>query len=343
VLSYNQKQSNTHQNIREATAVISGIPTDRAALRPLVGDLRQLASVRRIVLDDGAERGVRALAFSPGGGLDFWVLSDRPMDIGPLWFQGMQLGWQAPTGFTSAALLNRLDDGGRGVERLFSGLLMTCGLEHLRQPEGGVLHGHLPMTPANVTAYGEDWDACDNQDRPEPVLFCEGEITQARVNGEALRLHRRIEALIGTAKLRIVDRVENLGPAPQPFGLMHHVNFGFPLVCDGTRLALDGETLLALDPQPSAPPLTCREVQPGWRRCTIDAPLADRRLTVTLGFDGEVQGFLQLWHNLAAGTRVIAMEPCTSGRMADGRMSADPVLEAGESRIARLELSCVLD
>jgi hypothetical protein len=169
------------------------------------------------------------------------------------------------------------------------------------------------------------------------------------VNGEALRLHRRIEAPIGTAMLRIIDRVENLGPAAQPFGLMHHVNFGFPTVRDGTRVVLDdGTTLLALDPQPSAPSLTCREVAPGWRRCTIDAPLpdrrlADRRLAVTLGFDAGVQGYLQLWHNLAAGTRVIAMEPCTSGRTAAGTISADPVLEAGASCVARVELCCALD
>ncbi len=43
-------------------------------LRAKVGDLRQFASVRRITLDDGVEQGVRALAFSSGGGLDFWVL-----------------------------------------------------------------------------------------------------------------------------------------------------------------------------------------------------------------------------------------------------------------------------
>ncbi len=47
-------------------------------LRPRVGDLRQSASVRRIALDDGAERGVRALAFSTGGGLDF-LGAGRPL------------------------------------------------------------------------------------------------------------------------------------------------------------------------------------------------------------------------------------------------------------------------
>ena len=51
------------------------------ALRSLVGSLRQYASVRRIVLDDGGERGVRALAFTTGGGLDFWAMADRALDI----------------------------------------------------------------------------------------------------------------------------------------------------------------------------------------------------------------------------------------------------------------------
>jgi len=80
---------------------ISGVPNDRATLRPLVGDLRQVASVRRIVLDDGPERGVRALAFSTGGGPGF-LGARRPLaGYRAAWFQGMQLGWQAPTGFAS--------------------------------------------------------------------------------------------------------------------------------------------------------------------------------------------------------------------------------------------------
>lgn len=36
-----------------------------------VADLHQLASVRRITLDEGPERGVRALSFDTGGGLAF--------------------------------------------------------------------------------------------------------------------------------------------------------------------------------------------------------------------------------------------------------------------------------
>ena len=47
------------------------LPPHVAGLRSLVGDLRQFAGVRRLVLDDGPERGVTVLAVSSGGGLDF--------------------------------------------------------------------------------------------------------------------------------------------------------------------------------------------------------------------------------------------------------------------------------
>ncbi len=84
------------------------------------------------------------------------------------------------------------------------GFLVTGGLDHIRQPANGQpLHGRLPFSPARVTAYGEDWE--------HDVLFCEGEVTQARHGGEALRLTRRIEAPIGGTSLTILDTVENLG------------------------------------------------------------------------------------------------------------------------------------
>ena len=102
-------------------------------LRPKLGDLRQIASVRKIVLDDGQERGVRALAFSTGGGLDFWVLADRSLDIGPLWYRGSPVAWQSPSAF--AARPCTIPKARRPRLRpQFLGLLVTCGLEHIRQP-----------------------------------------------------------------------------------------------------------------------------------------------------------------------------------------------------------------
>jgi len=55
-------------------------------MRKRTGNPRQFAAVRQITLNDGPSMGMRALAFSTGGGLDFWVFSDRSMDIGRLGF-----------------------------------------------------------------------------------------------------------------------------------------------------------------------------------------------------------------------------------------------------------------
>ncbi|MGV3652398.1 MAG: DUF4432 family protein, partial [Devosia sp.] len=158
----------------------------RDDIAPLVGDPRQLASVKRVMLLDGPEAGVEALLFSTGGGLDFTVLTGRGLDIGTVHYKGVPMAWQSAAGFAHPGLIDREGDGGRGFGRGFSGFLVTCGLDHIRQPKDGhPLHGRLPFTPARLIAAGEDWD------REVPVLYCEGEVTQARHGGEVLRLRRR--------------------------------------------------------------------------------------------------------------------------------------------------------
>ena len=303
-----------------------------AALAALVGDLRQVASVRRIVLDDGPEAGVRALAFSTGGGLDFWVLSDRSLDIGPLWWKGAQLAWQAPAGFRSPALTDLDSEGGRGFNRSFSGFLVTCGLDHTRQPVGEhPLHGRLPFTPARVTAYGEDWQAA------VPVLYVEGEVIQARLGGEAFRLRRRIEAPIGGATLAIRDTVENLGATAWPQASLYHFNLGHPAIGQGTTVALNGQPVMGPLDLPARQPLETALVMPannGDRaEVAVATPFrAGRALTVSFDFDPDTLPFLQLWHDLRPRSGVFAVEPCTTARMDEGRNAVAAPLEPGESR-----------
>jgi len=296
--------------------------------RQLLGDVRQFASVQRIVLDDGQERGVRALAFSTGGGLDFWVLSDRGFDIGPLWWRGMQLGWQSPAGFRSPALNERWDDKGRGMERGFSGMLVTCGLEHVRAPDGASpLHGRLPFTPGRLLAYGEEWDA------PEPHLFCKGEMVQYRIGGEGLRLTRRITAPLGGTELRVDDVVENIGPEPQPIAMLYHVNPGFPLVDEGTTVMLDGTCIVGpLQPSESSVGLVkWHDVHGPAAAVMVGAPACPAVLEISWGAD--TLSCLQTWRNIQQNIGVLGIEPCTTPPGA-----AMPVLAPGEKRRNRLAL-----
>lgn len=289
-----------------------------------VPDLRQLAAVRRITLDDGAERGVRALSFDTGGGLAFWLLADRSLDIGPLSFRGMPLAWQHPAGFVAPGLHDAQADGGTGIQRALSGFLVTCGLDNVRQPRDGLpLHGTLPLTPARVTACGEDWD------RPDPLLFAEGVVTTAHMGGACFRLHRRIAAPVGGAALTLIDRVENIGPERAEMRVLYHTNFGFPMVAEGTTLHLDGAEVQAEDRE-----TTCHPVPGGCfagiaRPASADWPAVGARIESDLPF-------FQIWRDARPRRNVLALEPCNCDRAADGTSGPGTWLAPGESWQTRL-------
>jgi hypothetical protein len=310
------------------------------SLSPLVGDLRQIAAVRRIALDDGAERGVRALLFSTGGGLDFLVLADRSLDIGTLSWQGVQIAWQSPGGFRAPALIDPESEAGRGFNRGFSGFLLTCGLNHIRQPANGEpLHGRLPFTPARLTAYGEDWDS------GEPALYCEGEVVQSRYGGEALKLRRRIEAPIGGACLRILDMVENIGAEDVPHAMLYHFNLGFPGIAPGTTVELNGERLLGpirlADDDGLMPARTWPADKDGKARCVVNSPPdADGAgMAVAFAFDAATLSHLQLWHDLRKRAGVLSIEPCSSPLPGAADSGPAARLAPGERRVYRLEVS----
>lgn len=298
---------------------------------PRVADTRQIASVRRIVLDDGPERGVRALAFSTGGGLDFWALSDRAMDIGPLNWRGMPVAWQSATGFRSAALTDLEADGGMGFMRAFSGMLTTCGLDHVGAPAAGhPLHGRFPYTPARLLAYGEDWD-CER-----PILFCEGEVDQARHLGEVLRLRRRIEADIGGTALRFRDRVANLGATEQIHHMLYHINVGWPALADGSAVRLDGDALGEPFAAVSAGERSTAVYPSGagpTAACSLSLPGLGGRMVVR--FDVGTLPQVQVWRDPRPRHHVLAIEPRTA--------AAGVMLAPGESRDYRVSLEFSAD
>jgi hypothetical protein len=304
--------------------------------RARVGDLRQFASVRRITLDDGVERGVRALVFSSGGGLDFWVLSDRSLDIGPLWWRGMPVAWQSMAGFRRPALHDAEEDGGRGYSRTNSGFLVTCGLDHIRQPlDSHPMHGRLPFTPARVSAYGEDWD------RDEPLLFCEGEVMQFKFGGEALRLRRRIEVPIGGCELRIRDIVENLAAEETPQASLYHFNLGYPAIAPGSTVEFGSRELFSVRalPDPSDDPhsRSFPAGSEGLAVCSVSTPAEDGPAQkISFAFRTDTLPHLQIWHDFRPHACVLAIEPCTSARL--DKPGPEAVLTPGKAR--RYEL-CV--
>ncbi len=107
-----------------------GTPIDLAALRERTGDLAAVAGVRQVVLDNGAERGVRVVELRTAAGLEVEILVDRAMDLGSVRYRGTPLGWRSGNGFRHPGLHEHNDEGGLSWLRAIDGMLVTGGLDH---------------------------------------------------------------------------------------------------------------------------------------------------------------------------------------------------------------------
>lgn len=220
-----------------------GKTLSRLDLARMSGDARAFGGVRLMTLGDGLERGIRLLEFRAGR-MRFTVAVDRAMDILELEWQGVPLHWSGPSGLRNAALHEYEGEGGFSWGRSFTGLMVTCGLDHVGGPAEvpagnynypGVrtvrhgLHGRVSTIPARLTGYGERWDG------ERCILWAEGEIRQAATFGETLTLLRRIECDLGGQEIRLTDRVVNTGFLAVPHMFFYHVNLGAPLLAEGAR------------------------------------------------------------------------------------------------------------
>ncbi len=224
--------------------MLNGRSYSRRELAERAGMLSQFAGVRLMELSDGVERGIRMLEFRTGSGLRFTALVDRALDIADCEFKGQAIGWNSPAGFRHPGLHEYEGEGGLAWARSFSGLLVTCGLDHIlfmnevpsdtyvyspKQTVNHSLHGRVGTIPARLTGYGETWNG------DECVLWAEGVVQQSAVFGEDLHLIRRIEADVGGNAIRISDRVVNHGFYKTPHMYCYHINVGHPVLDEGSR------------------------------------------------------------------------------------------------------------
>lgn len=307
--------------------------------------MSQFAGVRFMTLGDGIERGIRMLEFRTGTGFRFTVLVDRALDVADCEYRGAAIGWHSPSGFRHPGLHEYEGEGGFAFLRSFSGLFVTCGLDHIlfmhsdtaehynyphRKTVDSSIHGRIAFIPARLTGYGETWEG------DECTLWCEGVVQQSTVFGEDLHLIRRIEAKVGANQFLLKDRVVNHGFYRTPHMFLYHINLGHPVLAEGSRyLAPIRQTVWAAHAGEEY-----RQQNVGYRR--LAAPQKDFREQVwqhemaadTAGkvpvalvndaFDGgRGLGFLVEtnrhefpaqfeWQNLQEGQYVLGIEPSTN-------------------------------
>jgi len=192
-----------------------------------IGSLAQLGGTRRVELAEGRAKGVAAIEFHTGSGLEFTVLPDRGLDIPFCTYKGVNLVFLAPGGVAHPAFHDPA--GFEWLRTFFGGLLTTCGLTYFGDPgrdgeEELGLHGRYAALPATQVCDLSRWDG------DEFLLEVTGTVTEAALFGDKLRLERSVRSRIGDRSLTVRDRVQNVGYRDSPFTILYHLNAGFPLL-----------------------------------------------------------------------------------------------------------------
>ncbi len=354
---------NDDSAVREAIEMGRSRPmkkSDQHDLRKYVGDLAALCGITPVTLTDGMANGTRGFILRNGRAMEMTVLADRGLDIPLLRFEGKNVGFYSRTGITHPALYH--EDGVHGfLQRFFGGLLTTCGMSYSGSPsvDGGRqlgLHGPFSNTPAERVCAEEVWEG------DELVLRIAGDIREACVFGENLRLHREMRLHTETDKVEIVDTVTNLAFKEEVCMPVYHVNFGYPLLDAGAQIYVSARNVQPRDETAKA----------GFARChDIEAPTVNRpeecffhtdepdpkhawamlhnealATAAILTWDAESLPLMCEWKCMMAGDYALGLEPTAAGVMGRAQVRAEgklPMLAPSESRVFKLALELTRD
>jgi hypothetical protein len=332
----------------------------REQLLRRVGDVAQVGGPRAIELQDGNQRGVRAVDCATGTGFQFTVLLDRGMDIGPASYCGKPLAWYSMAGPVHPSFY---EPQGLGFLRSFhGGLLCTCGLTWCGAPctdEGEELglHGRASHIPARHVGMDAEWQGDDY------VFSVKGSVREASVFGTNVVLTRTIRSSLGANALTVEDVVRNDGFEPAPLMLLYHINGGFPVVDKGAELIAPTRKTKPLDeraasqpdryavmdaPTHGVPEACTAHAMAAGRDGKVVVALVNRELDDGFGYyveyDRRQLPHFTEWKMMGEGMYVVGTEPSTMPLMPRDQLRKRgklECLEPGEERRVALEIGVV--
>lgn len=193
-------------------------------------------SVRRRRLQCGLSQGVDVIEVGTTR-LRLVIVPTRGMGLWRAWVDGFELGWQSPVrGPVHPAFVPLAEPRGWGWLDGFDELMCRCGLESFGAPDHDQhgrllygLHGRIANRPAHRVDLVIDADAGS--------LGIHGIVEETRYHHQKLRLHANYNLQFDATQISWNDEVENFGGTPAQLQMMYHVNFGQPLLGEGSQLA----------------------------------------------------------------------------------------------------------
>lgn len=336
----------------------------RAEMLAHVGDVAQVGGATLAELSDGRAHGLRVAHVRTGSGLDYQVLIDRALDLGLVTYNGAPLTWLSPAGWSSPYYYE--PEGQNWIRTFGGGLMTTCGLTQVGNPtedDGEVLgiHGRISNLPASNVSVGGEWDG------DEYEYWVQGDVRQAILYGENLRLRRCISGRLGEPVIHVRDTVENIGSRPSPFMILYHCNFGHPLLADGAKILSKPHSVRAKDEESELGLADHTQVQApdaSWEQMVFyHNPVADDDGFVTLAIvnrnfnAGQGIGLemryrqaelpiLTQWKQMGAADYLVGIEPgnChVEGRVWERENGTLQTLEPGERQEFALDFRVLPD
>jgi hypothetical protein len=322
-----------------------------------VGDVSQVADARDSVLSSGKADGIRAIDVKTGSGFNFTVLPTRGMDISWAEYKGKAISFVSKSGVAHPSYFEK--DGLSFLRNFSCGLMTTCGLTYFGAPcedEGELLglHGRVSNIPAKDVSINKYWK------NDEYIMNIKGKVVQSSIFGENIELTRNIETKLGSRSVKIIDTVENLGFNEQPFMLLYHCNFGYPLVDENTILIEpEGTKVVARDSEGIVD--KCRECQkpthdykeqvfyhdiPIVKRPYSYASLFNKEISlgIVLKFNREQFSHFGQWKLMGEGDYVIGLEPSNAipeGRDVVRKRGELEFIQPGETKTFELEINVI--
>jgi len=334
---------------------------DQKSWKGKLSNHQQMGGIETSILDNGAGKGVRIAWINTGTGLRYKVVLDRGMDIVDTFFGEKSLAYISHLGIISPEPFSN-----QGVDwlRTFGGgLLTTCGLSSMGVPNesDGVnhgLHGRYSNIPAELLSIRQP-DIHSGDLSFEMV----GLVKETSIFGPNLELTRKISGVLGSPEIRISDSVRNCGNTSSPLMLLYHINCGWPLIDEGTRVIWNGERI----PRDSDDKLSDFNKKNNFK--LISSPLEkhsgfgedvafiipegesqviagfandQEKLALKIEFSKEQLPWLIHWQHLGKNDFVTALEPATNPPIGQKQAREDGTmikLKPGEVRHFDLKLS----
>ncbi len=290
----------------------------------------QVAYVRRYVLTEGKEVGVRVVELN-NGVIRLMLNESKALDIMQLWHEGCNISFVTKNGFSN--------DCGNFLNRFEGGMIYTCGLDSVGGREGFELHGSLHNHPAKIVRAERDLDG---------NITVVGVVEVTALFGAKLILTRTVRLATGSDTVELNDELYNGAFAAQDYCLLYHINVGYPMLDEGVKIKIDAEKIEGRNAWAESH-LDTRDVMSGdlpsdEERCyfikTVSpvAEVVNEKLgkIFRLEYSKDTLPCFVQWNSFASGDYALGLEPATTEL--DDRFRYNS-LGAGKSVEFKLKLS----